>query len=197
VTGTATASATAGEWDIAYTLTVAGTYALTIELTPSGSSVAEEIFGSPFAVICSVSTTEPANTVISGTGATAATAGEIESFTVTLYDSGNNQRDSGGDSLGITITSTSYTITDFETFDNDDGTYTINYKVTDASEDYTIDVVVNGDVANNQQSIILASENVPHASSSLITLTSPGTIDTAESLTLQLNDAYGNDITTT
>lgn len=194
--GAAAASGTPGEWDVTYTLTVAGTYDMTIKLTPQGSSVAEEIWGSPFEVVCSVSTTDPANTVISGTGATAAIAGEIESFIVTLYDSGSNQRDSGGDSLGITITSTSHTITDFETFDNGDGTYTTNYKVTDASEDYDIDVVVNGDAGNTKTSTVVVTENVPHASSSTITITSPGEIDNAETLTLELNDAYGNDIAT-
>lgn len=88
--GAAVANANAGEWDITYTLAVAGTYDMTINLTPQGSSVAEQIWGSPFEVVCSVSTTDPANTVISGAGATAAIAGEIEIFTVTLYDTGNN-----------------------------------------------------------------------------------------------------------
>jgi hypothetical protein len=110
VTGAAVASGTAGEWDVSYTLTKAGTYTMTISLTPSGSAVAEEVYGSPFTVICAVSVTDPANTVLSGTGATAATAGEVESFIVTLYDSGSNQRDEGGDSLGVTITSLSHTI---------------------------------------------------------------------------------------
>lgn len=91
---------------------------------------------------------------------------------------------------------TSTAITDFETFDNGDGTYTINYKATDASEDYNISVVVNGDGGNTKTSTIVLTENVPHASSSTIAITSPGEIGNPETLTLELNDAYGNDITT-
>lgn len=46
------------------------------------------------------------NTVISGAGSTYTIAGVVTDFTVTLFDSGNNQRTSGGDQLAVTIVPT-------------------------------------------------------------------------------------------
>ena len=83
VSGVVTATATAGEWEIKYTLTVSGTYSLQIELDPNGSTLSEPIFGSPFTVSCQVSDTDPVQTTITGAGTTAAIAGEVTSFTVT------------------------------------------------------------------------------------------------------------------
>lgn len=76
------------------------------------------IINSPFTVNAIVSSTYPANTLLSGTGLTNAIAGAISSFTVKTYDVGGNQRTTGGDSISVSITSTSYTLTNIQVFDN-------------------------------------------------------------------------------
>ena len=63
---------------------------MSIKVQPNGVGSFYSISNSPFSVLCRVSTTTPANTVISGPGASNAIAGEITEFIVTLYDSGNN-----------------------------------------------------------------------------------------------------------
>jgi hypothetical protein len=69
-----------------------------------------------------VTTAWPANTILTDEGITDAVAGIVQTFTVTLFDSGNNQLDVGGDTLTITMTPTQSNI---EIFDNLDGTYTV------------------------------------------------------------------------
>lgn len=184
-----------GEWTVTYTLTVAATYDFVVNIRPDGSTVTEQIYGSPFSVVCSVSNTDPSKTVISGTGSTTATAGEVTTFTVTQFDSGNNQRTEGGDALGVTVTgSDSSVVTAIEVFDNNDGTYTVNYMVTKSSITYTIAVTTNGDTGNTKTSSVTAYAAQPDATRSTIAVTTPATIDNEETLTFTLNDAYDNDI---
>ena len=66
---------------------------------------------SPFTVSCITSSTYPANTLISGTGLTSAVAGVVTSFNINNYDVGGNLRNAGGDTITVTITSTSFTVT--------------------------------------------------------------------------------------
>lgn len=96
VTGVVTAISN-GYYQVTYTIAVAGIYLMEVEIQPNSAGSFYEIEGSPFTVSCIVSTTDPATSVLAGTGLTAAIAGEVAEFTVTLYDSGNNQRTSGGD----------------------------------------------------------------------------------------------------
>ena len=55
---------------------------------------------------------------------TDATAGIVASFFVTLYDIGNNKLLIGGDTLLVTI---SNGVTQIEIFDNQDGSYRVDY----------------------------------------------------------------------
>jgi hypothetical protein len=139
-----------------------------------------------------VSTTDTANTVLSGPGLTNAIAGDLTSFTVTLYDSGNNQRTSGGDNVVVTITSTSYNITAIQVTDNNKGTYTVNYIVTDATPIYTITVIVNGNTANEKTSTLTVVANNPNPLLSVLTATSPVTMDTSITYTINALDSWSN-----
>lgn len=183
-----------GVYQVQYTLTEAGTYELNTKLQIGGSGSFYHIHGSPFTVVCSVSVTDPANTVISGTGSTAAIAGDVTEFIVTLHDSGNNQRTSGGDTLTVAITSTSHTITNIEVFDQNDGTYKVLYVVTDASETYTIQVVTNGDAGNAKSSTVTATHNQADMSTSTIVVPTPVVVDTSSSVTITMFDSYNNPI---
>lgn len=76
---------------------------------------------------CRVTNAAPINTILSGESVTAAVAGVVEAFVVTLYDIGNNRLTVGGDTLLVTITPNQYNI---ETFDNEDGSYFVKYRIT-------------------------------------------------------------------
>jgi hypothetical protein len=66
---------------------------------------------------------DTSKTTLTGTGVTDTVAGVVSTFKVTLFDSGNNQREEGGDNLLIKIGGGA--ITDIEVFDHNDGTYTV------------------------------------------------------------------------
>lgn len=89
VTGTVTNNAN-GIYNTEYTLSKAGDYNMVIQVQPKDSVNTYNIAGSPFPVSCSVTTTASVNTILTGTGVTAAVAGIQDTFTVTLFDSGNN-----------------------------------------------------------------------------------------------------------
>ena len=153
-----------GIWQLQYTLTrVSSLWNLSIMVQPNGAGPAYHVQGSPFTIVCQENVTAPVNTVISGDGATSAIAGNTTDFTVTLFDSGNNQRKSGGDQVAVTITAapagTTSTAEGIEVFDQEDGTYTIRYKVLSTSTLHLIKVTVNADSANMKQSTLTVSSN--------------------------------------
>lgn len=76
----------------------------------------------------------------------------------------------------MTITSTSHTITDIEVFDNNDGTYSVNYELLDASETYLLTVTVNGDNANAKTSTIEVVPNKPDPKPSTLVGSTPLTV---------------------
>ena len=78
-------------------------------------------------------------------------------FLVSLYDIGNNHLLIGGDTLLVTI---SGGITQIETFDNKNGTYTVEYQIL-VSGVYTLSVRVNNDSTNIKSSTILVVPNIP------------------------------------
>jgi len=179
-----------GIYEITYTLSKSGEYMLDVTLQPGGTGPSYLIKNAPFNVICSVTTVDASNTVLSGTGVTDTIAGEVATFTVTLFDSGNNQREMGGDTLLVTITG----ITDIETFDNNDGTYQVDYKILDASTTYDLSVIVNGDSGNEKTSTITVVPNLPHASSSTLTYTTPVDLDVDSTVDIQIFDAFNNPV---
>ena len=157
---------------------------MTIKLQPNGIGSFYPLSTSPFPITCMVSTTAPVNTVLSGSGKNNAVAGNVAHFIVTLFDSGNNQRTSGGDVLQVAITSTSHSLTQIEIFDNEDGTYNVDYLATDASETYTISVTVNGDSANAKTSTVIVVANIPDPTKSTLAAISPIQIDVAQTYTI-------------
>ena len=58
---------------------------------------------------------------------TDAVAGIVQTFVVTLYDSGNNRLSIGGDTLQVIINPTQ---TNIEYFDNQDGSYLVMFMIT-------------------------------------------------------------------
>lgn len=71
----------------------------------------------------------PPLTVLTGEGVTDAVAGIVQNFTVTLYDSGNNRLEVGGDTITVQTTPSQSSI---EIFDQLDGSYLVKYMITDA-----------------------------------------------------------------
>jgi hypothetical protein len=63
----------------------------------------------------------------------------VQSFTVTLYDSGNNLVSKGGDQIEF-----SFTHALIEVFDNHDGTYLVEYLITQTGT-YPFSITVNQD----------------------------------------------------
>lgn len=114
---------------------------MTINVQPDGTGPTYQIKDSPLKVMCNVNLVDTTKTTLSGIGVTQATAGVVTTFTVTLFDSGNNQRETGGDTLLVEIGA----ITDIETFDHEDGTYTVQYKILDASMTFSLSVTINGE----------------------------------------------------
>lgn len=100
----------------------------------------------------------------------------------------------GGDSVAVTITSTSYTISQIEVFDNHDGTYRVEYKVIDSSQTYLISVVVNNDIVNTQTSTVSVVTNIPDSLTSILVATTPLTIAVDHNFRFQMFDSYGNPI---
>ena len=110
-------------------------------MQPGGIGPFYQLTDTPIQLYCKVTKAAPINTILSGAGVTAAVAGAIESFVVTLYDSGNNRlRQSpsltdenwetvGGDTVLVTITPSQQNI---EIFDNGDGSYLVKYRITQA-----------------------------------------------------------------
>jgi hypothetical protein len=183
---------------------------MTIEIQPNGSGPYHAIAASPFPIVCQVSQTDPSRTVISGAGASFTTAGALTDFTVTLFDSGGNQRTSGGDQLAVQIVPTVGTLTPgsvsgIEVFDQLDGTYTVRYEVVDSSTAYSISVTVNTDVGHTKQSRLTVVSNWTSPELSTFTSVSLGWPTSAASTVVHLaqaysfathlTDAFGNPIT--
>jgi hypothetical protein len=194
VSATVTALAD-GVWQLQYTLTkVSDLWTLSILVQPNGAGPAYHVQGSPFTIICQENVTAPANTVISGAGATAAIAGDTTDFTVTLFDSGNNQRTSGGDQVAVTITSAAggaaSTAQGIEVFDLEDGTYTIRYNVLGTSTLHLITVTVNGDAGNQKTSTLTVSSNTTSPEASTFASTDLAWPTTAAATIVRVTDTY-------
>jgi hypothetical protein len=190
VTGTVTKHQN-GIYKTAYTLKKAGKYNMVIQLKPKGSTNTYAIKGSPFSVTCSVTTTDPSKTTLTGAGVTAAVAGIQDKFTVTLFDSGNNQRTSGGDTLLLTI---SNGVTAIEYFDNKDGTYKVEYKIL-AAVSHTLTLIVNGVSANTFTRTIVVSPNVAVPETSSQTFVPLVTLAVPTAVTVVIRDAWNNAVT--
>jgi hypothetical protein len=111
--------------------------------------------------------------VLSEEGVTDAVTGILQTFVVTLYDSGNNRLDIGGDTLQVSISPDQ---TYIETFDNEDGSYLIKYRITLAG-DFTLTVQVNLDSVNTKTSTITVVPNLAYASTSTLDFVTPVTLN--------------------
>ena len=190
-TGTVTATDN-GIYEIRYTVSVAGSYTLEIRVQPGGSGPTYEIKDSGLPVVVAVNEVDASLTTLTGDGVTDSMAGVIASFTVTLFDSGNNQREVGGDLLLVEI---SNGVTEIETFDNNDGTYRVDYLINDATTTHELSVTINGDTGNTKTSTITTVANDPHADSSTMSTTELTELDASYPVDVQVFDAYGNPIT--
>ena len=178
-----------GLYKIEYTIPVAGLYTLKILVQPAGVGPAYEIKDSGLPVRVAVNEVDASLTTLTGGGVTDSIAGEVTSFTVTLFDSGNNQREIGGDLLLVEI---SDGVTDIETFDNADGTYHVDYKINDASITHGLSVTINGDTSNTKTSTIVTVPNLPHSSSSTMSTDTLIVLDVDQTVDVQVYDAFGN-----
>ena len=176
-------------YKIEYTVSVAGDYTLNIMVQPSGVGPSYHIKDSKLPVKVAVNEVDASLTTLTGTGVTDSIAGVVASFTVTLFDSGNNQREVGGDLLLVQI---SDGVTDIETFDNHDGTYRVDYRINDASITHDLSVTINGDTANSKTSIITTVPNLPDAASSTMATETLIILDKIKTVDVQVFDAFGN-----
>jgi hypothetical protein len=181
---------------------------MAIEIQATGATSFVAITGSPFSIVCQVSTAAAVNTVISGAGATAAIAGDRTDFTVTLFDIGNNQRTGGGDQVDVKIEPTptpgSGAISDVEVFDLLNGVYTVRYVIQSTATPYTISVTVNADSSNIKTSSLTVTSNVTSPAHSVFdwpTATWPAAdplkkvnMGAAYTFSTALKDAYANPI---
>jgi len=124
---------------------------------------------------------------------TNAVAGVVTTFTVTLFDDGNNQRETGGDTLVIKIDNG--VIQDIETFDNDDGTYTVQYKILDASTTHQLLVEINGDAPNAKTSVITVVPNSPVSALSTLTAATLIDLESAYTVNVSVFDNFANAVT--
>lgn len=174
-----------------------GDYKLDISIQYNGQGSFYALSTSPFYIKCHVTTTDARWTTITGEGKNYAIAGIPNGFLVTVFDQGNNQQQTGGDRIAVTIVSQSglITITEIEIFDNQDGTYRVKYEVNDASEPYTVTVTVNGDTANKKTTQLVVDPNTSNAVASKLTGTStPLTIAADHTFNFQIFDSFNNPI---
>lgn len=183
-----------GVYTATYTLTTTGAYSMSIQVQPGGAGSFVDIDGSPFAISCSDTTTDPQKTVLAGTGLTAAVAGVQSTFTATLYDTQANARTTGGDTVTATLYSGATSTGSTWVTDNADGTYRVQYQA-DAAGTYTITVVVNGDTANAKTSAVTLVAADPDPQQSTLTFASGVTIGTASALSIVAKDQFGNLVT--
>jgi len=106
-------------------------------------------------VTCQVTQAWPQHTVISGEGITDAVAGVLQTFNVTLYDSGNNRLTIGGDTLTVTFTPAQSKI---EIFDRKDGSYLVQYLISKAGS-FTLSVSTNLDTEFKKTSSVIVVPN--------------------------------------
>jgi hypothetical protein len=178
-------------YQLDYTIQVAGTYLLEIMVQPGGTGPFYHIKDSNLVVVCAVNEVDAANTELSGEGVTDSMAGVVASFTVTLFDVGQNQRESGGDSILVEISDGVLDISAIEVFDNSDGTYTVDYRI-DVATTYTLQVTVNGDIDNIKSSTITTVPNIPDAATSTLATVTPILQDSYTAVDVVVYDAYSN-----
>ena len=193
VSGTVT-SISSGTYSAIYTLVVPGTYTMSITIKVGGTGAATAISGSPYSVTCSVSNTDPSKTDVSGTGIISATAGELATFIITTKDSNGNKRTSGGDTIEVAISNGVVTLTynSIQIIDSNNGQYTVNYIITDASASYTVKITINGNAANIIVKTVTAVAGTPSSLASSITKTGITQIGVADTFSIFAKDKYSN-----
>lgn len=125
------------------------------------------------------------------------TAGSAGSVLVTVKDWAGNVRTQGGDVLtvGYQAKAGTGTVTDTSTVDNQDGTYTLSFKMEKVGI-YTVSVTMNGnllDVLSQDLTVVPAS---PSPENSLLTVQESMKLDDTLSITVQIRDLYSNFVTT-
>jgi hypothetical protein len=115
-------------------------------------------------------------------------AGVVQSFTVTLYDSSVNLLTDGGDQLEITLSQA-----EIEVFDNHDGSYRVDYLITQAGT-YDLTVSVNLDSVNVKTSVITVVPNVPSTVDSTVVFNSVVLIEDQETVIVNVYDSFANEV---
>jgi hypothetical protein len=126
---------TDSKYQVSFTLKKVGSYSMKIYFTDSLVHTAQ----SGLQIACRASDVDPKHTVLDGDATKNAVAGELHSFTVTLFDEENNQLSKGGDTLAVSFTSTTAEI---EIEDKLNGVYEVKYRIEQAGT-FTLDVVTN------------------------------------------------------
>jgi len=119
---------------------------------------------------------------------TNAVAGIVYTFVVTLFDSGNNRLSIGGDTLQVIISPLQ---TNIEYFDNQDGSYLVMYKITQAGT-FDLSVRTNLDSSNIKESKILVVPNNAASKTSTLSFVTPVTLNIQQTVLVDIFDDYKN-----
>ena len=145
-----------------------------------------ELADSPISVLCQVTTVDASNTRLEGEGVTDAMAGVVQEFTVILYDSGDNRLEIGGDTLVVGFSPPGAAI---EIFDNGEGSYRVQYRITVAGE-YTLSVQINLDTVNVKTRTTTVVPNEAFPPTSTLTFNPIVQVDIQESMSVEIYDEY-------
>jgi hypothetical protein len=85
-------------------------------------------------------------------------------------------------------------ITTIETFDHEDGTYTVQYEILVATT-HSLSVEINGDASNIKTSVINVIPNSPSTELSTLTTQPLISLEQTNNVDVQLFDAFGNEVT--
>jgi hypothetical protein len=187
---------------------IADEFSLSVSLSIAGAT-AVPIPGSPFELVVSPAPLNADRTTVEGSGLRNAVAGVPAQVIITAYDEFGNRLQAGGDSSllelhltqsGLACCTSEYTSETETIVDNQDGTYTASYVVTQVVGDpYILTAVVGGTEKASVRGISV-KPNVPHSEMSIITGATAGRTvtllqDNGARFTIDMVDRWGNAVT--
>ena len=124
-------------------------------------------------------------------------AGTSGKVTVTVKDWAGNVRTQGGDQLSVTYTAKagSGSVTDTSVVDIKDGTYELNFKITQVGV-YTLSVTMNGNDLDVLSQDLTITPGPPSPGNSVLTVQETMKLGDTLTITTQIKDEYGNSVTT-
>jgi hypothetical protein len=174
---------------VKYTLQVAGEYTIDVQVQPDEFGPFFSIQSFPRKVICQITNAYPINTILTGEGVTDAIAGIVQSFTVTLFDIGNNRLQVGGDNILVEFDGTAQ----IEIFDHLDGSYLIKYRIEEAGT-YALTVTTNGATTDAKTDTTVVVPNIPWSQTSSVSFDEEIDLGVEYTVDIVVVDLYENPV---